>query len=106
MPSQAKRGRSASGPAAARVTFQRKGLLRPPAGLAGVIVLAFASHFEMHFLIQEHIRHAEATLTPFLGLDGGGRKREHLAYRIRHMGITIHVRIRYSPSERLQLKAK
>lgn len=74
MPPQAKRDRSASGPAAARVTFQGKGLLHPPAGLAGVIVLAFASHFETHFLIQERIRHTEATLTPFLGLDGGGEE--------------------------------
>lgn len=71
MSPQAKTGASVSGLAAARVTFWQKRGLHPSAGLAGVIVLAFTSHFETHFLIQEHICHTEATLTPFLGLDGG-----------------------------------
>lgn len=61
------------GPAAPRalVTCWQKGGLHPSAGRAAVAMPAFASHFETHFLIQERIRHTEATLTPFLGLDGG-----------------------------------
>lgn len=100
MSPQAKRGLAAAG-----VTFWQKGGLYPGAGLTGVVLLAFTSHSEAHFLIQVRIHHTEATLTPFLGLDGG-RKPKHLSYHLRHMGILTSVRIYYSPSERLQLKAK
>lgn len=65
VPPQVKRGLATAG-----VTFWQKGGLHPGAGLTGVVILAFASHSEAHFLIQECIRHTEAALTPFLGLDG------------------------------------
>lgn len=74
MSPQTKRGRSVSALATACVTFWQKRGLHPSAGLAGVIILALTSHFETHFLIQERICHTEATLTPFLGLDGGGKR--------------------------------
>lgn len=65
MSPQAKRGLATAG-----VTFWQKGGLHPGAGLTGVVILAFTSHSEAHFLIQVCIRHTEAALTPFLGLDG------------------------------------
>lgn len=99
MSPQTNGGSSALGLAMACVTFWQERGLHPPAGLAGVGILAFTSHFETHFLIQERICHAEAALTPFLGSDWEERRPEH-------MGITISVRTHDSPLERLQPQAK
>lgn len=65
MSPQARRGLAVAG-----VTFWWKGSLHPGAGLTGVVILAFTSHSEAHFLIQVCICHTEATLSPSLGLDG------------------------------------
>lgn len=68
--------------AAAHGTFWQEGGLHPSAGLAGVVVLAFTSHFETHFLIQECIRHTKVILTPFLGLDVGVKENQNVWHTI------------------------
>lgn len=73
MSPQAKRGLATAG-----ITFWQKGGLHPGAGLTGVVILAFTSHSEAHFLIQVCIRHTESALTPFLGLDGGKKTKTFL----------------------------